>query len=112
MAAMQPWSVVAVNLPEHADNPIYAQETAHPSSWPRIANQFCHGQLVTGSWIHLRSRIAHLGVAGIGARMRADANVVERFDSRAGERALLDVIITADGREVAAVEHEAIISLS
>lgn len=95
------------------DSSIYAEDgIAHPSSWPRIANQFCHEQLVTGSWIHVRSRIAHLGVAAIGAKIRAVANVVERIDSRAGERAILDVLITADGRDVAAVEHEAIISLA
>jgi acyl dehydratase len=95
------------------DSPIYAEDRiAHPSSWPRIANQFCHEQLVTGPWIHVRSRIAHLGVAAIDAEIRAVASVVERIDSRAGERAVLDVLITADGRDVAAVEHEAIISLA
>ena len=95
------------------DSPIYAEDgIAHPSSWPRIANRFCHEQLVTGSWIHVRSRIAHLGVAPIGAEMRAEANVVDRIDSRAGERAVLDVRVTADGLDVAAIEHEAIISLS
>jgi len=95
------------------DSPIYAEDgIAHPSSWPRIANRFCHEQLVTGSWIHVRSRIAHLGVAPIGAEIRAVADVVERIDSRAGERAVLDVRITADGHDVAAIEHEAIISLA
>ena len=95
------------------DSPIYAEDgIAHPSSWPRIANRFCHEQLVTGSWIHVRSRIAHLGVASIGAEIRAVANVVERIDSRAGERAVLDVRVTADGHDVATVEHEAIISLA
>lgn len=95
------------------DSSVYADDgIAHPSTWPRIANQFCHEQLVTGSWIHVRSRIAHLGVAPIGTEIRAVANVVERIDSRAGERAILDVLITAGGRDVAAVEHEAIISLA
>ena len=95
------------------DSSVYAEDgIAHPSSWPRIANQFCHEQLVTGSWIHVRSRIAHLGVAPIGAEIRAVANVVERIDSRAGDRAILDVLITADGVDVAAVEHEAIVSLA
>ncbi|MCH9838741.1 hypothetical protein K0U83_23960 [bacterium] len=95
------------------DSTVYAEDgIAHPSSWPRIANQFCHEQLVTGPWIHVRSRIAHLGVAPIGATIRAVANVVKRVDSRAGERAILNVFITADGRDVAAVEHEAIISLT
>lgn len=95
------------------DCPVYQDEgIAHASSWPRIANQFCHEQLVTGAWIHVSSRIAHLGVARIGARIRAVAEVVERIDSRAGERAILDVRVSADGHDVAAVEHEAIISLA
>lgn len=95
------------------DCAIYGDDgLAHPSSWPRIANRFCHEQLVTGSWIHVRSRIAHLGVAAVGAEIRAVADVVERIDSRAGERAILDVRISADGRDVAAIEHEAIISLA
>ena len=34
------------------------------------------------------------------------------FDSRAGERAVIDVTIAADGLLVAHVEHEAIITLT
>ncbi len=84
---------------------------AHPTSWPRIANRFCHEQLVDGSWIHVRSRIAHHGLARVGSTVRATATVADRFDTRAGERAVLDVRITADGTPVASVEHEAIIRL-
>lgn len=95
------------------DCPIYADHRVlHATSWPRIANQFCHEQLVVGSWIHVRSRIAHHGVAAVGSTIRATAVVAERFDSRAGERALLDVRIEADGAPVAAIEHEAIIRLA
>lgn len=86
-------------------------DIAHPTSWPRIANQFCHEQLVDGSWIHVRSRLAHHGVAPVGSAIRATAVVAERFDSRAGERAVLDVRIEADGSPVASIEHEAIIRL-
>jgi acyl dehydratase len=84
----------------------------HPSAWPRIANQFCHEQLVIGPWIHVRSRIAHLDAPAIGAEIRATANVVERIDSRAGRRAVLDVWIEANGRPAAAIEHEAIIEIA
>lgn len=95
------------------DCSIYAARgLAHAASWPRIANRFCHEQLVTGPWIHVRSRIAHLGVAAIDAEICATAVVVERIDSRAGQRAILDVAIEADGVPVAAVEHEAIIELA
>lgn len=94
------------------DCAVYAETSiAHPTSWPRIANQFCHEQLVDGSWIHVRSRIAHHGVAAVGSSLRATAVVADRFDSRAGERAILDVRITADGSPVATIEHEAIIRL-
>lgn len=95
------------------DCPLYAeQRIAHPSAWPRIANRFCHEQLVDGSWIHVRSDITHLAVAHIGLRIHATANVVERLDSRAGKRAVLDVRIRSDGRDVAVLEHEAIIELA
>jgi acyl dehydratase len=85
---------------------------AHPTSWPRIANAFFHEQMVTGPWIHVRSHIAHFGVGRIGSTIRATATVVERFDSRAGKRAKLDVRITSDGELVAALDHEAIIELA
>lgn len=94
------------------DCPLYADRgIAHPTSWPRIANQFCHEQLVDGSWIHVRSRIAHHGVATIRSTIRATATVADRFDSRAGDRAVLDVRIHADDVPVASIEHEAIIRL-
>lgn len=95
------------------DCPIYVRDgIAHATSWPRIANQFCHEQLVSGSWIHVRSKIQHLGLAPVGSIIRATATVAERFDSRAGERAVLDVRISADRQPVAAIEHEAIIRLA
>ncbi|MEP1124817.1 MAG: hypothetical protein ABJH68_13105 [Ilumatobacter sp.] len=94
------------------DCPLYADlGVAHPTSWPRLANRFCHEQLVDGAWIHVRSRIAHHGLARVGATIRATAVVADRFDSRAGERAVLDVRISSDGSPVASVEHEAIIDL-
>lgn len=105
------WSDYGVRAGD--DCSIYAAHgIAHATSWPRIANQFCHEQLVDGSWIHVRSRIAHLGVAPVGSAIRATAVVAARFDSRAGERAVLDVRIAADGKPVASIEHEAIIRLA
>lgn len=95
------------------DTAVYAEhDIAHATSWPRIANQFCHEQLVTGSWIHVRSSIRHHGTARIGSTITAVATVFDRFDSRAGERALLDVRVSANGSAVASIEHEAIIALA
>ncbi len=107
----QSWSDYGLRAGD--DCPLYAAlGIAHPSSWPRIANRFCHEQLVDGSWIHVRSRIAHHGLAEVGARIQARAVVADRFESRAGERAVLDVRIAADGVPVASIEHEAIVRLA
>lgn len=95
------------------DCPIYAElGVAHPTIWPRIANRFCHEQLVDGSWIHVRSKISHHGLASIGTTIQARAVVADRFESRAGERVVLDVRIDTDGVPLATVEHEAIIRLA
>lgn len=95
------------------DLALYAEhDLLHPVSWMRVANQFFHEQLVTGSWIHVRSRIAHRGLAHVGSTVRAEADVVDRFESRAGKRAVAHVRITADGQPVADYEHEAIIELA
>ena len=84
---------------------------AHPVAWLKIANRFFAEQLVSGSWIHVRSTVAHHGTATLGSSITADAVVVDRFDSRAGRRAIADVRIQADHELVATVEHEAIIDL-
>ncbi len=89
-----------------------ALKVVHPVTWMRVANQFFHEQIVTGSWIHVRSSLQHHGVASHGAEIRAIATIVDRFDSRAGERAILDVRIAGDGVPVATYEHEAIIRVA
>jgi hypothetical protein len=95
------------------DFPLYGErQIAHPALWLSVANRFFHEQLVTGPWIHVRSICAHHGLASSGATIEAHALVVERFDSRAGRRAIADVEIRADGERVASLEHEAIIELA
>jgi acyl dehydratase len=95
------------------DCPIYAEHgIAHPALWLSTANRFFHRQLVTGPWIHVRSVVAHHGLAPIGSTIEAEAVVVDRFDSRAGRRVIADVVIRADGELVASLEHEAIIELA
>ena len=84
----------------------------HPVAWMSIGNQFFHQQMVTGPGIHVRSRFRHLDTARVDERVDATASVVDRFDSRAGRRAILDVRISAGGRPVAVYEHEAIIELA
>lgn len=87
------------------------QHIAHPVTWANLANSVFKRELVTGPWVHVRSRIHHEGLASIGETIRIESNLLDRFDSRAGERALVDMRMYADGRPVVTIEHEAIIVL-
>ncbi len=92
---------------------IYAeQHIVHPVVWANLSNTVFKHNLVTGPWVHTRSRIFHEGVAGDGALLRVESTLVDRFDSRAGERALVDIRILADDAPVATIEHEAIVVLA
>lgn len=94
------------------DLTLYAEQNiAHPVTWVDLANRVFIDNLVTGPWIHVRSKIYHEGLARIGSHVRIESNLLDRFDSRAGERALVDMRIYADDQPVATIEHEAIIVL-
>jgi len=84
---------------------------APPVTWVNLANAVFVEHLVTGPWIHVRSRIYHQNVASLGATVRVEPTLIRRFESRAGERALVDMRFFADDMAVAVVEHEAIITL-
>ena len=83
----------------------------HPAVWPALANYVVHRDVARGSWIHTRSIVRHHATAPAGATATITSAVVERFDSRAGERAVLDVRIDVDGVTVATLEHHAIVAL-
>ncbi|MEQ8842758.1 MAG: hypothetical protein RIB98_17395 [Acidimicrobiales bacterium] len=87
-------------------------DIVHPVVWPALANRVFSTQLVDGPWVHTRSRIRHLGTATPGDTAVVEAWLVGRLDSRAGERAVVDVRISIDHRPVAAIEHEAIVRLA
>lgn len=84
---------------------------APPVTWANLANSVFKQNLVTGPWIHVRSRIFHEGTAGLGASIRVESVLVDRFDSRAGERAVVDMRFFGDDDPIATIEHEAIITL-
>ncbi len=84
----------------------------HPSVWPCLANRMMKLHLVSGPWIHTRSSIVHLGAASRGSSATVRAAVVDRFETRTGKRAVVDMRISADGVDVCAIEHEAIVELS
>lgn len=96
-----------------ADLDLFAEhDCVHPVVWLALANRVFASQLVDGPWIHTGSVIRHLGTAAPGETVVVESWVVDRFTTRAGTRATVDVRITVDGRPVAAVEHEAIVRLT
>ena len=91
---------------------LYAEAgIVHPAVWPALANFVVKRNLVEGPWVHTRSRIRHHGTAQVGATALVEAVVVDRFETRSGSRAVLDIRISVDGELVASLEHEALVSL-
>ncbi len=88
------------------------EELVHPVVWACLANRVFATQLVAGPWVHTRSNIGHFGAVGPGAEVVIESFETDRFETRSGERAVVDVRFTVDGSLVCAVEHEALVSLS
>jgi len=106
-----PWVELGSRLGD--DLAIYGTDgIVHPAAWPSLANDVVHTYLVTGSWIHTRSHIQHHRIVSVGSEVQVEAVVVDRFTTRMGERAVLDVSISCDGEPVASIEHEAIVSVA
>lgn len=85
--------------------------TIHPVITTTLGNRATIASVVDGPWIHVRSRITHQGLARPGETITVRSSIADRFDSRAGERAVLDVRLLVGDRPIAAVEHESIIRL-
>lgn len=104
------WIDLAVRLGDPLD--IYDRDgVVHPAAWPSIANTVMHTQVVEGAWIHTRSRIHHRSIAYEGEQLVVQGTVFERFDSRVGERAVVDFVMSVGDRVVAEIEHEAIVKV-
>ena len=99
------------------DLELYRADTlTHPAIWPSLANKVFKDQLITGAWIHTRSRIWHQGPARIGDRLVLRSKVIDRFETRAGRRAVVDLqgsVVDGGGeRPVVRIEHEALTDLN
>ncbi len=96
------------------DLDLYGQlGSAHPALWPNLANRVFTNHLINGPWVHTRSRIFHQGLAGLGERLTITSTVIDRFETRAGSRAVVDMAITTDeGRPLVRIEHEALVELN
>lgn len=84
----------------------------HPAIWPVIGNRVTMANLVTGPWVHVRSRVQHLAVVPMGAVLLVQSSIIDRFTTRAGNRAVLGITVSLDGNPVATIAHESIIELT
>lgn len=105
------WSDYGTRLGD-PDRRYVARSLIHPAAWLAWANRVFHTQLVSGSWIHTRSLIAHHRLVELGETITIETIVVDRFDSRAGKRAVADVRISCGDEPVASIEHEAVIEVA
>lgn len=101
------------------DSSLYQQLTpngsglvAHPAIWPSLANGVFSAHLISGAWVHTRSRIFHQGLAHVGDEITIQSAVIDRFESKSGKRAVVDMHIAANGQPVARIEHEAIVEIT
>ncbi len=94
------------------DLDVYRQGAVHPSVWLKLANRMYAEQLVTGPWVHTRSKFVHHDRARVGDTVVISGNVINRFNTSAGERAVSLIQIVGANGTVAVVEHEAIVSMA
>lgn len=105
------WANYGVRCGDDLD--LYAKlGIAHPAMWPSLANSIYIQHLIAGPWVHTRSRIFHQGAARVGDQMRIESTVIDRFDTRAGQRAVVDMAMFANDQPVVRIEHEALVSLN
>ena len=83
----------------------------HPAAWPCIGNTVTKAFHVNGPWVHVRSAVTHLGPVSSDAVVSVSSALVDRFDSRAGQRVVIDIEVNVDGGAVARIEHESIVQL-
>lgn len=121
---MRSWTVEAVNLPEHADNPIHTDAGARAAGFP--------GALVAGITVYAylthvpasasgaawvgggRGEVRFLSPIFDGDTVACELADVDLVEARvAGDvRAVVDVVVSVAGRPVATLEHEAYVSLT
>jgi hypothetical protein len=88
--------------------PLFRDGPAHPGWLLRRANDVLVANVRLGPWIHVGSRIQHLGVVSRGTEVEARARGVTT-SQRGGHRFVdLDVLVLAAGRPVARIAHTAI----
>ena len=94
------------------DHEIYFQHgLIHPAVWPALANYVVERNLASGAWVHTRSKIHHHDLVEIGSIASIESQVINRFTTSSGNRAVIDISIKVAGKKVVSLEHEAIVTL-
>jgi hypothetical protein len=94
----------------HESLPIYAAEgLIHPRDILRGGNFVLSRNVVLGPWIHVGSRIRHLGTARVGASLSVRAHVTANYEHKGHRFVDLDALVLADDiRPIAHLAHTAI----
>ena len=82
MPELQPWSVTAVNLPEHGENPIHTDAGAIAAGFP--------GALVAGATVY--AYLTHVPTAAWGLEWLSGGGAEVRFSSPVMNGALVDCV--------------------
>jgi hypothetical protein len=90
--------------------PLYADEgLIHPAMILRACNFVINRNVALGPWIHVSSRIQHLGTAKIGATLSARGRVTANYEHKGHRFVDVDILVLADEtRPLAHVAHLAI----
>jgi hypothetical protein len=88
---------------------VYAdRRIAHPAWVLRQANYILSGNVILGPWMHVGSRVTHHGTVSDGARVSCRGRVAEEYERKGHRFVELDVVVWADDRPVASIDHTAI----
>jgi hypothetical protein len=91
-------------------DPIYAAEgLAHPGLLLRTCNWALGHNVVLGPWMHVGSRVQHLGLARVGEQISARARVSANYEHKEHRFVELDALVLTDETvPVARIAHVAI----
>jgi hypothetical protein len=85
-----------------------SRRIAHPAWILRLANYILSGNVVLGPWMHVGSRVTHHGTVGDGAAVSCRGGVAREYERKGHRFVELDVVVWADDRPVASIDHTAI----
>jgi hypothetical protein len=84
----------------------------HPAVFLEQANRALDRNVRLGPWIHVASRVRHLGGARVGERLETRGRVRSVWEKKGRQYVELDLLVMAGTRPAAHVLHTAIFSLA